>query len=77
VVYVGSLRGYGNFIIIDHDDQYYSTYGGLGKTSVEVNEYVLAGTTLASVGEKGQVKFELRHKREPLDPVKWIKIESF
>ena len=40
----GILRGYGNFVIINHGDRYYSTYGGLGKMSVDTNEYVLAGT---------------------------------
>ena len=77
VAYVGNLRGYGNFVIINHDDRYYSTYGGLGKMSVGTNEYVLAGTTLAQAGKEGLVKFELRHGREPLDPVKWIRIDSF
>ncbi len=77
VAYVGSLRGYGNFVIINHSDRYYSTYGGLGKMSVGTNEYVLAGTTLAQAGKEGLVKFELRHGREPLDPVKWIRIDSF
>ncbi len=77
VAYIGNLRGYGNFVIIDHGDQYYSTYGGLGKTSVEINEYVVAGTTLALADRAGRVRFELRHGREPLDPVKWIRIDSF
>lgn len=77
VAYISNLRGYGNFIIINHDDQYYTTYGGLGKMLVEANEYVLAGTKLGSVGQEGLVKFELRHGREPLDPVKWIRIDSF
>ncbi len=77
VVYVGNLRGYGNFVIIDHDGQYYSTYGGLGTAQVEVNQYLPAGTLLAKAGRDGLVKFELRHGREPLDPVKWIRIDSF
>ncbi len=77
VAYIGSLRGYDNFVIIDHGDRYYSTYGGLGKTSVNANEYLLAGTTLAQAGKEGMVKFELRHGREPLDPVKWIRIDTF
>ncbi len=77
VVYVGNLRGYGNFIIINHDDRYFSTYGGLGKTAVKTSEYVVAGTTLAYAGSDGLVKFELRKGRTPLDPVKWIRLDSF
>jgi len=77
VAYSGNLRGYGQFIIINHDDQYYSTYGGLGEMLVEASEYVLGGTKLGLAGQDGLVKFELRRGRKPLDPVKWIRIDSF
>jgi septal ring factor EnvC (AmiA/AmiB activator) len=77
VAYVGNLRGYGNFIIINHDDRYYTTYAGLGEMLVSVNEYVLAGNKVASAGDDGIVKFELREGRNPLDPIKWISIDSF
>ena len=77
VAYVGNLRGYGNFIIINHDDQYYTTYAGLGKTAVSQGEYVPAEAVLAVAGEDGEVKFELRFGREPLDPVKWIRIDAY
>jgi len=77
IAYGGNLRGYGKFIIINHDDQYYSTYGGLEETLVEANEYVLGGTKLGLAGQDGLVKFELRRGSKPLDPVKWIRIDSF
>ncbi|UCD63806.1 MAG: peptidoglycan DD-metalloendopeptidase family protein [Candidatus Zixiibacteriota bacterium] len=77
VAYVGSLRGYGNFIIINHDDQYYTTYAGLDRTFVSVNEYVLAGNKLAEASPDGAVRFELREGRKALDPIEWISIESF
>lgn len=77
VAYAGNLRGYGNFIIINHDDRYYTTYAGLGQVSVGVNEYVLAGNEVAVADAEGLVKFELREGRNPLDPIKWISIDSF
>lgn len=77
VAYVGSLRGYGKFVIIRHDDEYYTTYAGLGRTLVAENEYVLAGNKIAVSGDDGVMKFEVRHGREPLDPVKWIAIDTF
>ncbi len=77
VVYIGDLRGYDTFVIIDHGDQYYSTYGGLGKSLVSLNEYVLGETAVGVAGSSGLVKFELRHRREPLDPVKWIRFDAF
>jgi len=77
IAYVGNLRGYGNFIIINHDDLYYTTYGGLGQTSVSQGEYITSGTKLAVAGSSNKIKFELRKRREPLDPVKWIQFDSF
>lgn len=77
VAYVGSLRGYGSFVIINHDDYYYTTYAGLKKSMVSEGQYLLAGDPLARAGDDGLVKFELRLGREPLDPVKWIRIDSF
>ncbi|HWR83078.1 MAG TPA: peptidoglycan DD-metalloendopeptidase family protein [Candidatus Deferrimicrobium sp.] len=77
VIYVGSLRGYGDFIIIDHDDQYYSTYAGLARIVVRTGDFVEAATPLAQAGGDGVVKFELRRGREPLDPMKWLRIGCF
>lgn len=77
VAYVGNLRGYGSFIIINHDDRFFTTYAGLGATDVSTNEYVLAGNKIAESDENGLVKFELRDGRKPLDPVEWIRFDSF
>ncbi|MCX6835906.1 MAG: peptidoglycan DD-metalloendopeptidase family protein [candidate division Zixibacteria bacterium] len=76
VAYNGNLRGYGNFVIISHDDQYYSTYAGLGEVLVSENQFVSSREKLGSSGQDGVVKFELRDGREALDPVKWIDLES-
>lgn len=77
VAYVGELRGYGNFVIINHDDRHYTTYAGLGQTFVTTGEYVLSGKTIANTDSTGKVKFELRQGTKSLDPVEWIKIDAF
>lgn len=77
VVYVGTLRGYGRFVIISHDGEYYTTYAGLGEPDVTTGEFVTSSTVLGRIGSEGQLKFELRQGREPLDPVLWIRIDSF
>ncbi|MDF1545334.1 MAG: peptidoglycan DD-metalloendopeptidase family protein [bacterium] len=77
VAYSGQLRGYGNFVIINHDDQYFTTYAGLGKITVAEGEYLFSGTKLGTVATDGTIKFELRRGREALDPVEWIRIDSF
>ncbi len=77
IAYVGELRGYGNFIIINHDDRFFTTYAGLGDIVVQKNSYILAGKKIASAGADGILRFEIRDKRTPVDPVEWIQIESF
>jgi septal ring factor EnvC (AmiA/AmiB activator) len=76
VAYSGNLRGYGNFVIINHDHQYYTTYAGLGEVLVSEGQYVSSRTRVGTADSEGTVRFELRNGREPLDPVKWIRIES-
>lgn len=76
VAYAGELRGYGNFVIINHDGEYFTTYAGLGQIDVVQGKYVSERAKLGTAGGDGQVKFEIRKGREALDPVKWIKIES-
>ena len=76
VAYSGNLRGYGNFVIINHDNEYYTTYAGLGSILVTERQYVPAGMTLGKADAEGEVRFELRKGREPLDPVEWIKFEA-
>ena len=77
VAYVGDLRGYGNFVIIDHDGIYFTTYAGIAQANVQSGELVAGGTNLGEAGPDGLIKFELRKGREPLDPIKWISIDAF
>lgn len=77
VAHSGFLRGYGNFVIIDHGYHYYSTYAGLEKVLVTEGEYLSSRAVVGVSGSDGRVRFELRNGREPLDPVEWINVESF
>lgn len=71
VVYVGSLRSYGNFVIVAHDDGYYSTYGGLDRVKVRQDQRIPAREPVGVTAD-GMVKFELRKGQEPVDPVQWL-----
>ena len=76
VAYTGSMRGYGNFVIIEHEDGYYTTYAGMGNVSIVQNQLVDRGDLLGDSGD-GKLRFELRKGRQSLDPVEWIQIDSF
>ena len=73
VVYSGNaLRGYGNLIIIKHDNNYLSAYGHNDKILVKEGEKIQIGQKIATMGNSGtdQVKlhFEIRHNGKPIDP---------
>jgi murein hydrolase activator len=77
VVYAGSLRGYGNFVIIDHGESYYSTTAGLETVVVKENQRIAPDQSLGLSSADGKIKFELRHGRDLLDPVEWIALDAF
>lgn len=77
VVFADWLRGFGNLLIIDHGQGYMSLYGNNETLYKQVGDVLRGGDTVATVGNSGGnensgVYFELRHKGEPLDPLKWI-----
>jgi septal ring factor EnvC (AmiA/AmiB activator) len=76
VVYVGQLRGYNNFVILEHDDGFYTTYAGLREVGVELDELLDAGDKVGSLGDSN-FHFEIRRGREHLDPVIWLDIDEF
>jgi septal ring factor EnvC (AmiA/AmiB activator) len=71
-------KGYGNLMIIDHGDHYYSVYGHLEERFKLKGEKVDTGETIGTAGDTGSVTgtglyFELRHRGKPMDPAEWIK----
>lgn len=77
VVYSGSgLRGYGNLIIIKHNDSYLSAYGHNSKIFVHEGDSVSKGQKIAEMGntDGGVVKlhFEIREKGKPVDPLGYL-----
>jgi len=77
VVFADWLRGYGNLLIIDHDDDFLSVYGNNQTLLADVGQKVGAGRTVATVGasggqEESGLYFELRHRGQAFDPGKWL-----
>ncbi|MEW6165259.1 MAG: peptidoglycan DD-metalloendopeptidase family protein [Pseudomonadota bacterium] len=77
VVFADWLRGYGNLLIIDHDDDFMSVYGNNQALLADVGQKVGAGATVATVGASGGqpesgLYFELRHQGRAFDPARWL-----
>jgi len=77
VAYVGWMRGFGKFAIVDHGG-YYTTYAHMDEVVVEKDDEVKSGSVLGVVGGEsgllGETKlhFEIRKSTEALDPVEWL-----
>jgi septal ring factor EnvC (AmiA/AmiB activator) len=72
------FKGFGNMIIIDHGDHYYSVYAHLEDQFKSKGDPVEAGEVIATVGDTGSLTgaglhFEIRHHGKPMNPLGWIK----
>ncbi len=77
VVYAGNaLRGYGNLIIINHNDEYLSAYAHNQKILVSEGTEVKAGEIIAQMGDSEassvRLHFEIRYKGESVNPLKYL-----
>jgi lipoprotein NlpD len=74
VVYAGGgLRGYGNLIIIKHNNHYLSAYAHNRALMVKVGDWVKMGQKIAEMGHTGTNKvmlhFEVRRDGKPVNPM--------
>lgn len=77
VVYAGNaLRGYGNLIIIKHNDDFLSAYAHNDSILVKDQQEVKAGQQIAKMGNTGtndvKLHFEIRYKGKSVDPTRYL-----
>lgn len=77
VVYSGDgLRGYGQLIIIKHDDTYFSAYAHNRRLLVKEDEKVNKGQHIADMGsteaDQTMLHFEVRRDGKPVDPLRYL-----
>jgi septal ring factor EnvC (AmiA/AmiB activator) len=78
VAHIDWLRGYGQFIIVDHGRGYYTLYANLSDVLVETGEKVGGGELIGLVGDSGSLEgaklhFEVRRERDQLNPAEWLR----
>lgn len=78
VVYAGNaLRGYGNLVIIKHNDDFLSAYAHNHRLLVKERDSVSAGQLIAEMGntdaDRVQLHFEIRFRGQSVDPLKYLK----
>ena len=77
VVYAGNgLVGYGNLIIVKHDDEYLSAYAHSSRIAVSEGQQVKAGDKIAEIGSSGtdqtKLHFQIRREGKPVDPMRYL-----
>jgi septal ring factor EnvC (AmiA/AmiB activator) len=77
VQYSNWLKGYGNLIIIRHDDAYYTLYAHADELFKAQGDSVERGEVIATVGDTHSIEgprlhFEVRHHSEALNPMEWL-----
>ncbi len=73
VVYVGNaLRGFGNLIILKHNDDFITAYAHNDKILVKEQEWVDVGEAIARMGDSGsprvKLHFEVRFRGKSVNP---------
>jgi len=71
------MRGYGNLIIIEHQDHFFTIYAHNEENLVKEEVLVKQGDAIAKVGKTGSatgphLHFEIRKGSEPLDPTRFL-----
>nr|WP_319396137.1 peptidoglycan DD-metalloendopeptidase family protein [uncultured Desulfobacter sp.] len=72
------LKGYGNLMIINHGNNYYTLYAHVEELYKKKGDRVDTGEIIGTAGDTGSIKgpclhFEVRHHGKPVDPLKWLK----
>ena len=78
VVYTGWFKGYGNLIILDHDNEYYTLYAHVADILVKEGDDVKQGQRIGIVGDTGSLEgtrlyFEVRFEGKPQNPEQWLR----
>ncbi len=77
VIYSGRLRGYGNVIIVRHDDHYVTVYGHNSANRVREGQYVSRGQVIGNIGNSGRttganLHFEVRRDNTARNPLAYL-----
>jgi septal ring factor EnvC (AmiA/AmiB activator) len=75
----GSLKGYGQIVVINHGSRYFTVSALLAQRKKEEGETVKAGEVIGSLGgppsaRDARLYFEIRKGGGNLDPLRWLKL---
>ena len=75
IVFSGILPEYGQTVIIDHGNHYYSLCAHLGQVNRPQNTWVTEGESIGATDENGTpLYFEIRSRNVAVNPLQWMNI---
>lgn len=76
VVFAGPFKGYGQLLIIEHDEGYHSLLAGVTRIDSVIGQHVLSGEPVGIMGSPADgfpiLYVELRRNGQPINPVPWL-----
>ncbi len=78
VIYSGNaIPGYGNLVILEHSDSFFSVYGFNQKNLVKMNDHVGQGEEIAlsglpPSGQSARLHFEIRKGKSAVNPILYL-----
>lgn len=74
IVFASWFKGYGNLMIIAHENGYHSLYAQAERLLGGIGDIVKKGDAIAQTGPPGEqgLYFEIRHDGTPIDPMLWL-----
>ncbi len=77
IIFARWLKHYGNILIADHGENYYTVYANIQDIFKKEGDEVLEGEVIATAGDTGSFKdcelhFEIRHHGKSLNPLLWL-----
>ncbi|MDD3626724.1 MAG: M23 family metallopeptidase [bacterium] len=77
VVFSGSMKGYGNMVILRHQDEWYTVYAHLNEITISKDQKVKQGELIGKAGRTGlatgvHLHFEIRDGKESKNPLLFL-----
>ncbi len=73
VAKIGTMRGFGNFVVIMHPENVYTIYSMLDAISVKEGQLVPQGTIIGFLSDSNpSLHFQINHSGTPQDPLRYL-----
>jgi murein DD-endopeptidase MepM/ murein hydrolase activator NlpD len=73
---VGRMRGFGNYIVINHHGRYSTVYAHLGEISVSEGEPIRVGNVIGKIDNgRKDIHFQIDHEGKPQDPLDYLPLD--